>query len=87
VVRPIQQIHGFQQLRDALAPLNCSLTQQQKRNFDVLICRQGRDQGKKLEKKADRPTPHLGTLVAVELADIFASDVYLPAGWLIQAAD
>ena len=87
MVGAVGQVHRFQQLGHARLALGCALPDQQQRHFNVFIGRQGRDQGKELKDKADRPAAHVGALVAVELADIFAVDINLPAGGLVEAAD
>ena len=87
VVGAVGQVDRFEQLGDPLAALGRALPVQQQRHFDVLIGRQGGDEGKELEDKADRAAAHIGALVAVELADVLAVDEHLPAGGLVQAAD
>jgi len=48
----------------------------QEQRISMFHSGQGWDQSKELKDEADRPPPHIGALVAIELADIFAIDIH-----------
>ncbi len=66
LVPALAQPNCRQQIAHALAALRGAVPVQEQRHLDVLIRRQGGDQGEELEDKADRTTAHVRPLVAVE---------------------